>query len=72
MSKSCCKIVKDHTDEIRRIIGKAKNNQKKIDIEHFECRAFLGSPEILRQNQDVNLLAVIMEWTFLLLLRKGY
>ena len=36
----------------------------KIDIEHFECRAFLGSPEIFRQNQDVKLLAVIMEWTF--------
>ena len=36
----------------------------KIDIEHFECRALLGSPEILRQNQDVKLLAVIMEWTF--------
>ena len=36
----------------------------KIDIEHFECRAFLGSPEILRQNQTISLLAVIMEWTF--------
>ena len=36
----------------------------KIDIEHFECRAFLGSPEILRQNQNIKLLAVIMEWTF--------
>ena len=36
----------------------------KIDIEHFECRAFLGSPEVLVQKKGVVLLAVIMEWTF--------
>ena len=36
----------------------------KIDIENFECRAFLGSPEVLSPTQDIPLLAVIMEWTF--------
>ena len=37
----------------------------KIDIEHFECRAFLGSPEVLAQPQIIPLIAVIMEWTFI-------
>ena len=37
----------------------------KIDIELFECRAFLGSPEVLTQPQDIPILAVIMEWVFL-------
>ena len=37
----------------------------KIDIEQFECRAFLGSPEVLNQSQDIHVLAVIMEWVFL-------
>ena len=46
------------------VVPKPSVVMMKIDIEHFECRAFLGSPEILQQNQDVILLAVIMEWTF--------
>ena len=37
----------------------------KIDIELFECKAFLGSPEVLTQPQAIPLLAVIMEWVFL-------
>ena len=37
----------------------------KIDIELFECRAFLGSPEVLTQPQDIPLIAVLMEWVFL-------
>jgi hypothetical protein len=37
----------------------------KIDIELFECRAFLGSPEVITQPQEIPLIAVIMEWVFL-------
>ena len=37
----------------------------KIDIELFECRAFLGSPEVITQSQAIPLIAVIMEWVFL-------
>ena len=37
----------------------------KVDIEQFECRAFLGSPELLIQPQKIPVIAVIMEWTFL-------
>ena len=37
----------------------------KIDIELFECRAFLGSPEVILQPQDIPLIAVIMEWIFI-------
>ena len=37
----------------------------KIDIEHFECRAFLGSPEVLTQPQIIPIIAVVMEWTFI-------
>ena len=37
----------------------------KIDIELFECRAFLGSPEVLTQPQEIPIVAVIMEWVFL-------
>ena len=36
----------------------------KIDIEHFECRAFLGSPEVLSQPQIIPIIAVVMEWIF--------
>ena len=43
----------------------------KMDIEHFECRAFLGSPELLRHEKNqtrsdetLPILAVILEWTF--------
>ena len=37
----------------------------KVDIERFECRAFLGSPEVLSQPQEIPILAVIIEWHFL-------
>ena len=37
----------------------------KIDIELFECRAFLGSPEVLVQSRNITLVAVIMEWVFI-------
>ena len=37
-----------------------------MDIELFECKAFLGSPEVLKQPQTIPILAVIMEWVFLL------
>ena len=37
----------------------------KVDIERFECRAFLGSPEVLSQPQEIPILAVIIEWYFL-------
>ena len=37
----------------------------KVDIEQFECRAFLGSPEVLIQPQEIPVIAVIMEWTFM-------
>lgn len=37
----------------------------KIDIELFECKAFLGSPEVLTQPQAIPVVAVIMEWVFL-------
>ena len=58
-------LLKDVFEAIKsNVVPKPLTVLMKIDIEHFECRAFLGSPEILRQNQDVKLLAVIMEWTF--------
>ena len=38
----------------------------KVDIERFECRAFLGSPEVLSQPQEIPILAVIIEWYFFL------
>ena len=37
----------------------------KIDVEFFECRAFLGSPEVVANPQDIPIMAVIMEWMFL-------
>ena len=37
----------------------------KIDIEFFECRAFLGSPEVITHPQFIPIMAVIMEWMFL-------
>ena len=37
----------------------------KIDIEQFECRAFLGSPEVLAQPQIIPIIAVVMEWIFM-------
>ena len=36
----------------------------KIDIELFECKAFLGSPEVLRTPQLIPIRAVLMEWVF--------
>ena len=58
-------LLKDVFEAIKtHIVPTPLNVLMKIDIEHFECRAFLGSPEILRQNQNIKLLAVIMEWTF--------
>lgn len=43
----------------------------KMDIEQFECRAFLGSPELLRHakhetssDETLPILAIILEWTF--------
>ena len=58
-------LLKDVFEAINvNIVPKPSVIMMKIDIEHFECRAFLGSSEVLQQNQDVALLAVIMEWTF--------
>ena len=37
----------------------------KIDIESFECRAFLGSPKIF-SNPRVYIPYIVMEWTYLL------
>ena len=37
----------------------------KVDIEHSECKAFLGSPDVLLQPQKIPVIAVIMEWNFL-------
>ena len=37
----------------------------KIDIEFFQCRAFLGSPEVITHPQDIPIMAIIMEWIFL-------
>ena len=36
----------------------------KIDIELFECRAFLGSAKEFKQPQDVPITAIIMEWVY--------
>ena len=36
----------------------------KIDIELFECRAFLGSSNVFRQPQVVPITAIIMEWIY--------
>ena len=36
----------------------------KMDIEGFECNAFLGSPQVLTMQQSISIVAVIMEWTF--------
>ena len=36
----------------------------KMDIEGFECNAFLGSPQVLTSQQSISIVAVIMEWTF--------
>ena len=36
----------------------------KMDIEGSECNAFLGSAEVLTNQQSISIVAVIMEWTF--------
>lgn len=67
VSKNMLKTVllKDVFEGIKmHVVPTPLNILMKIDIEHFECRAFLGSPEVLRKNQGIKLLAVIMEWTF--------
>ena len=35
MSCSCCKIIKNHIDEVKRIVDKAKKNRQNIDIQKF-------------------------------------
>ena len=35
----------------------------KMDIEHYECRAFLGSPDIFT-NPRLFIAYISMEWTF--------
>ncbi len=35
----------------------------KMDIEHYECRAFLGSPDIFRTPR-LFIAYISMEWTF--------
>ena len=37
----------------------------KMDIELFECRAILGSPEVLTGPKNIPFVAVVMEWLFL-------
>ena len=32
---SCCKIVKNHIDEVKRIVDKAKKNCQNIDVQKF-------------------------------------
>ena len=32
---SCCKIIKNHTDEVKRIVDKAKKNRQNIDVQNF-------------------------------------
>ena len=58
--------IKSHTNH------KPKGVVMKMDIEQFECRSFLGSPELLRHaknqtssDETLPILAIIMEWTFL-------
>ena len=59
-------LLGDIFKEVRETVSpKPSQILMKIDIEHFECRAFLGSPEVITQPQDIPILAVIMEWVFL-------
>ena len=50
--------------EAARVIENPTEIVIKIDIELFECRAFLGSPNIFNQPQDVPIVAIIMEWLY--------
>jgi len=38
MMLSCCELIKKHTNEIRRIVDKAKKNRKIIDIQEFRAK----------------------------------
>ena len=59
-------LLGDIFKEVRETVSpKPSQIVMKIDIELFECRAFLGSPEVITQPQDIPILAVIMEWVFL-------
>ena len=59
-------LLRDIFDEVRKIDSlKPTQIVMKVDIEQSECKAFLGSPDVLLQPQKIPVIAVIMEWTFL-------
>ena len=59
-------LLVDIFDEIKStVFPRPSQIVMKIDIEFFECRAFLGSPEVITHPQDIPIMAVIMEWIFL-------
>ena len=59
-------LLRDILDEVRKDFSlEPPQIVMKVDIEQSECKAFLGSPEVLRQPQQIPVIAVIMEWTFL-------
>ena len=59
-------LLGDIFNEVKEVvIPKPSQILMKIDIELFECRAFLGSPAVLTQPQEIPIVAVIMEWVFL-------
>ena len=59
-------LLRDIFDEVRKRLSlKPSQIVMKLDIEQSECKAFLGSPEVLSQPQQIPVIAVIMEWTFL-------
>ena len=59
-------MLRDIFDEVRKRLSlKPSQIVMKLDIEQSECKAFLGSPEVLSQPQQIPVIAVIMEWTFL-------
>ena len=59
-------LLRDIFDEVRKDFSlEPPQIVMKVDIEQSECKAFLGSPEVLLQPQQIPVIAVIMEWTFL-------
>ena len=57
-------LLSDIVDAILARIGYLTQTVIKMDIEGFECNAFLGSPQVLTRQQSISIVAIIMEWTF--------
>ena len=63
-------LLRNVIDDIVKVVGvKGKSKRRKtpvvikIDIETFECRAFLGSPKIF-SHPHIYIPYIVMEWTY--------